>query len=170
MPTDLIAIGKIVAPHGVRGDVRVTPLTDFPDRFLTMKEVLVGETRLLPIEEAKFHKQFLLLKFRGINDRDAVDALRGQLLSVRREDLVPLADGDFYVFDLMGMKVFTPEGERLGTISDVIETGSNDVYVVERPGNRPLLVPALKKIVTTVDVAAKMMVIRPPEEWDADED
>ena len=170
MPAELIAIGKIVAPHGVRGDVRVMPLTDFPDRFLTMKEVLVGDTRLLPIEEVKFHKQFILLKFRGINDRDAVNALRGQLLNVRREDLVPLAEGDFYVFDLIGMKVFTPADELLGTISDVIETGSNDVYVVERPENRPLLVPALKKVVTTIDVAAKIMVIRRPEEWDADED
>ena len=170
MSQELIVIGKIVAPHGVRGDVRVTPLTDFPDRFLTMKSVLVGEKRSLPIETAKFHKQFLLLKFRGFDDRNAVEELRGQLLHVHRQDLVPLQEGEFYVFDIIGMEVYTVDGNLLGKIGEVIETGSNDVYVVERPDNRPLLVPALKKIVATMDVANRRMVIQRPEEWDSDED
>lgn len=170
MSQDLVIIGKIVAPHGVRGDVRVIPLTDFPDRFLHMKAVLVGEDRLLPIETAKFHKQFLLLKFRNLNDRNAVEALRGQFLYVQRQDVVPLSDDEFYVFDIIGMSVYTPDGELLGKVSEVIETGSNDVYVVERPVARPLLVPALKKIVAVMDVANRRMVIQRPEEWDSDED
>lgn len=170
MSQDLVIIGKIVAPHGVRGDVRVIPLTDFPDRFLNMKAVLVGEDRLLSIENAKFHKQFLLLKFRDLNERNAVEVLKGHFLYVPRKDVMPLADDEFYVFDIIGMNVYTPDGDLLGTVSEVIETGSNDVYVVESPNARPLLVPALKKIVTGMDVANRRMVIQPPEEWDSDED
>lgn len=169
MSQELIAIGKIVAPHGVRGDVRVIPLTDFPERFFRMKEVLVNG-KLLPIEAAKWHKQFLLLKFRGLDDRNAVDALRGQLLEVARENVVPLTDGNFYVFDILGMEVYSDDGSQLGVITDVIETGSNDVYVVEKAERRQLLVPALKSIVTTIDVVGKRMIIRSPKEWDADED
>jgi len=152
MSEELIVIGKIVAPHGVRGDVRVTPLTDFPDRFLSMKSVLVGGKRVLSIEAARYHKQLLLLKFRGFDDRNAVEELRGQLLQVDRKDVVPLQEGAFYVFDIIGMDVYATDGQLLGKVDDVIETGSNDVYVVERKDNRPLLVPALKTIVTTVDV------------------
>jgi 16S rRNA processing protein RimM len=170
MSTDLIIIGKIVAPHGVRGDVRVIPLTDFPNRFLGMKSVLVGATRLLPIESAKFHKQFIILKFRGLDDRNAVEDLRGSLLHVQRNDAVPLEEGRYYVFDIIGMSVYTIDGRLEGIIKDVIATGSNDVYVVERQGGRALLVPALKKVVASIDVAGKRMIIQRPEEWDADED
>jgi 16S rRNA processing protein RimM len=170
MSEELIVIGKIVAPHGVRGDVRVTPLTDFPDRFLSMKSVLVGGKRVLSIEAARYHKQLLLLKFRGLDDRNAVEELRGQLLQVDRKDVVPLQEGAFYVFDIIGMDVYATDGQLLGKVDDVIETGSNDVYVVERKDNRPLLVPALKTIVTTVDVTNRRMVILRPEEWDSDED
>lgn len=168
MSPDLIIIGKIVAPHGVRGDVRVTPLTDFPERFSSMQAVLVGE-RLLPLERVKEHQQFLLLKFRGLDDRNAVEELRGQLLYVTRQEVMPLAAGEYYVFDIIGMNVYTTAGALLGKVSDVLATGSNDVYVVERPKLRPLLVPALKKIVTELDTAKRRMVIQCPEEWDADE-
>ena len=170
MSEELVIIGKIVAPHGVRGDVRVIPLTDFPDRFLTMKSVLVDEQRSLTIESAKFHKQFVVLKFRGFDDRNSVEQLRGSLLRVRREDAVPLEEGRYYVFDIIGMSVYTTDGRQAGVITDVVSTGSNDVYVVERQGERALLVPALKKIVASIDVAGKRMVIQNPEEWDADED
>lgn len=169
MSEELVIIGKVVAPHGVRGDVRVIPLTDFPDRFLNMKSVLVGDQRL-PIESAKFHKQFLILKFRGLDDRNSVEQLRGSLLQVQKKDAVPLEEGRYYVFDIVGMSVYTADGRLEGVITDVISTGSNDVYVVERQGGRALLVPALKKIVASIDVAGKRMVIQNPEEWDADED
>ncbi|MDU4959937.1 MAG: ribosome maturation factor RimM [Sporomusaceae bacterium] len=169
MQPDLIIIGKIVAPHGVRGDVRVNPLTDFPERFLTMKQVLAGE-QLLPLESAKMHKQFLLLKFGGRDDRNAVEELRGRLLYVPRSETVPLPAGEYYIFDLIGMDVYTTDGRAIGKVAEVLATGSNDVYVVERPSGRPLLVPALKTIVAELDTAAKRMVIADPQVWDADED
>jgi len=84
----LIAIGKAVAPHGVRGDVRVVPLTDYPERFRDTRTVRLDDGRVLTVEGAKFHKQFVLLKFRGLDDRNAVEFLRGKLLLVGRAELV----------------------------------------------------------------------------------
>ncbi|MDT8901258.1 ribosome maturation factor RimM [Anaeroselena agilis] len=162
----LITIGKAVAPHGVRGDVRVIPLTDFPDRFLTMKEVRLEDGRVLAVESAKFHKQFVILKFRGLDDRDAVDNLRGKLLVVNREELVKLPEGHYYIFDIVGLKVYDETGACLGTVTDVISTGSNDVYIAEQEGKKPLLIPALKDVVREIDVPGGRMTVRLQEEWD----
>lgn len=167
MNPDLIAIGKIVAPHGVRGDVRVIPLTDFPERFQQLKEVYVGDAgQVLTVENPKFHKQFILVKFRGLNDRNAVENLRGKLIQIRRADVMPLPQGHYYLFDIIGMDVYTVEGAFLGVIADVLQTGSNDVYIVEKEGQQPVLVPALKKVVISVDITGKKMVVRLLEEWE----
>lgn len=170
MASELIAIGKIVTPHGVRGDVRVIALTDFPERFLKMEQVLLDQNRTLLIQTAKFHQRYILLKFKGYNDRNAVECLRNQLLYVKREEVMPLSKDQYYVFELIGMSVHTVDGQYLGVLEDIIQTGSNDVYVVERESQKPLLVPALKRIVNRVSVVEKRMEIQSPEEWDADED
>lgn len=162
----LIAIGKAVAPHGVRGDVRVIPLTDFPDRFLTMKNVKLEDGRVLGVESAKFHKQFVLLKFRGLDDRNAVENLRGKLLMVDREDLVKLPEGHYYIFDIVGLKVYDEAGACLGTVADVLATGANDVYIAEQEGKPPLLIPALKDVVLAIDVPGGRMTVRLQEEWE----
>lgn len=162
----LITIGKAVAPHGVRGDVRVVPLTDFPDRFLKLKEVRLDDGRVLAVEAAKHHKQFVLLKFRGLDDRTAVEPLRGRLLQVGRADLVALPAGHYYIFDIIGLQVFDEDGASLGKITDVLATGANDVYIADREGQPPLLIPALKDVVRLIDIPGGRMVVKLQEEWD----
>ncbi len=163
----LIAVGKAVAPHGVRGDVRVVPLTDYPERFQKTKEVRLEDGRILAVESAKFHKQFVLLKFRGLDDRDAVEFLRGKLLLVGRDDLVKLPAGHYFIFEIVGLKVYDEAGACLGTITDVLATGANDVYIAEKqPGEKPILIPAIKEVVRAIDLPGGRMTVRLQEEWE----
>ena len=162
----LIAIGKIVAPHGVRGDVRVIPLTDFPDRFQALKKVLLQGGKELAVEAVRYHKQFVILKFRGLDSRDAVEPMKGKLLEVTRDNLVPLPEGHFYVFDIVGLKVYDEAENYIGTVTDILHTGSNDVYVAEKEGEQPVLIPALKDVVKTIDVVGGKMTVKLQEEWD----
>jgi 16S rRNA processing protein RimM len=164
--TDLITIGKIVAPHGVRGDIRIFPLTDFPDRFHDLKEVVVEDAGELKIESARPHKKFILLKFSGIDTMDDAKRLSGKLIKVRREDAVKLPEGQYFIFDIIGLSVFTEDGEQLGVITDVLQPGSNDVYVVEQPDKSELLIPAIKEVVMKIDIVSKQMVVKLQEEMD----
>ncbi|SMC67086.1 ribosome maturation factor RimM [Sporomusa malonica] len=163
---DLITIGKIVAPHGVRGDVRIFPLTDFPDRFHDLKAVFVDDVGQLQLESARPHKKFILLKFAGIDTMDDAARLSGKLIKIGRKDAVKLPEGQYYVFDIIGLNVFTEDGEPLGVITDVLQPGSNDVYVVEQPDKRELLLPAIKDVVKKIDIAGKQMVVKLQEEMD----
>jgi 16S rRNA processing protein RimM len=163
---DKVIIGKIGAPHGVRGDVRVIPLTDFPDRFHQLKTVYTDDGAKLTVESARFHKQFVLVKFRGIDTMNDTEPLRGKLIKVRREDAVVLPEGHYYFFDIIGLSVYTETGEHLGDITDILQTGSNDVYVAERKNEKPLLIPALKEVVLQIDIPGKKMIVRLQEEWD----
>jgi len=163
---DKVIIGKIGAPHGVRGDVRVIPLTDFPDRFHQLKMVYTDDGAKLTVESARFHKQFVLVKFRGIDTMNEAELLRGKLIKVRREDAVVLPEGHYYFFDIIGLSVFTETGEHLGDIADILQTGSNDVYIAERKNEKPLLIPALKEVVLQIDIPGKKMIVRLQEEWD----
>lgn len=162
----LIAIGKIVAPHGVRGDVRVAPLTDFPERFEKLASVLLEDGRRLEIAHTRYHKQSVILKFRGLDDRNAVEALRGKLLKVTREEAVKLPAGHYFIFDIIGLRVYDENGGCIGVVGDVIATGSNDVYVVDREGAQPVLVPAIKDVVRLIDVPGGRMVVKLQEEWE----
>jgi len=166
MVDDKVTIGKIVAPHGVRGDVRVIPLTDFPERFHQLKMVYTDDGTMLTVESARFHKQFVLVKFRGIDTMNDTDVLRGKLIKVRREDVVVLPEGHYYFFDIIGLSVYTEDGNPLGEITDILQTGSNDVYVTEKPGEKPLLIPALKEVVRQIDIPGKRMIVKLQEEWD----
>jgi 16S rRNA processing protein RimM len=166
---ELFSIGKIIAPHGVRGDVRIIPLTDFPERFFALKEVyLDASSEVAVIENVRAHQNFFLIKFKGCNTMDEAEILRGKLLKVHREDLVPLPQGHYYIFDIIGLSVFTETGEFLGEVTDVLETGSNDVYTVEQKGKTPLLLPALKEVVKKIDLENKRMIVRLQEEWKSD--
>lgn len=170
MTLDLISVGKIVAPHGVRGDVRVAILTDFPDRFHKLRTVHLDNGMILTVEGARRHKQFVLLKFKGFDTMSAAEQLRGQLIKVTREDVVVLPAGHYYFFDIIGLTVYTEAGENLGTITDILQTGSNDVYVTEGPGKKTLLIPALKEVVRHIDIPGKQMVVKLQEEYEDNED
>jgi len=164
--TELITVGKIVAPHGVRGDVRIVPLTDFPDRFYDLKTVLVEDVGQLKIEAVRQHKKFILIKFAERDSVSAAQLLRGKLLKIKREDVVKLPEGQYYIFDIIGLNVFTEEGTLLGSITDVLQPGSNDVYVVEQHDKKELLIPAIKEVVKKIDIEGKQMIVKLQEEME----
>ena len=119
-------IGKVGAVHGIHGELRIIPLTDFIERFETMTEVMVGD-ELLHIESCRYHKQDVLMKFREYPVREDAMRLTGRLLTVDRSEAAPLDDGEFYTFDIIGLTVYDVEGTELGTVENVLRTGSNDV-------------------------------------------
>jgi 16S rRNA processing protein RimM len=163
-----IAIGKITAPHGVRGEFRLFPLTDFPERFKTLETAYLQDGRQVKVEYARPHKQFFLVKLQGFDTPEVIATLRNMTLEVDQTDVAALPPGHFYIFDIIGMQVVTEEEEDLGTVVEVLETGSNDVYVVEKnvegsTKKQQILIPALKTVVLCIDVPTKKMVVRLPE-------
>ncbi len=156
---DRIVIGKTGAPHGVHGELRIIPLTDFPERFQALKEVYVG-SELMEVEDCWYHKQFVILKLRQCPDREAAAELTGRLLYVDKADVMPLAEGEYYTFDIIGLEVFDMEGSSLGHVTEVLKTGSNDVYVVSQKGQaKQLLVPALKTVVREINLPEGKMTV-----------
>ena len=159
-----IVIGKLGAPHGIRGELRVIPLTDFPERFENLKQVYV-EDALLDIESVKYHKQFVIIKFKQCPVREEAARLTGMLIYIDKKDAVPLEEGEYYTFDIIGLEVFDVDGNTLGNVTEVLKTGSNDVYVVSQKGQaKQLLVPALKAVVREIDIEKGRMVVDMPEE------
>ena len=143
--------------------MRIIPLTDFTERFAQMKEVMVGN-ELLHIESCKYHKQYVLMKFREYPVREEAMRLTGRLLTVDRSEAVPLEEGEYYTFDIIGLTVYDMDGRELGCVENVLRTGSNDVYQTRRTDGGELLIPALKAVVKEIDVAGGRMAVDMPEE------
>lgn len=163
--TEWLSVGKIVNTHGVRGEVKVKPSTSDPDRFEYLYKVwLLTDTGYVPydIEGSRPHNEAVLVKFRGINDMDAAAALKNQELWVDREHARKLDEDEFFICDLIGLSVH--EGDLCyGKISEVIQTGSNDVYWVKDDKGGEVLIPALKAVVLNVDLAGGRMEVKLPE-------
>ncbi len=158
----LLQVGAITSTHGVRGEVKVFPTTDDPARFKKLKKVILDDGRQqleMEIASVKFFKNMVILKFKGIDDINDVEKYRKATLWVTREDAVPLEEDEYYIADLIGMNVVSDEGEQLGRITDVLQTGANDVYVISRPDTPDLLVPAIRDCIKTVDLEEGRMVI-----------
>jgi len=152
---DLLQVGIITSTHGVRGEVKVYPTTDNPRRFRRLKEVVLdtGREKLnLEIEGVKFFKQFVILKFKGLDNINDIEKYRQKSLYVTRKNAVRLQRDEYFIADLIGLKVQDEDGAELGTVKDVIETGANDVYEVEMADGRSLLLPAIKQCILNVDV------------------
>jgi len=161
-----VTIGKIVNTQGHRGEVRLIPLTDFPERFESMDKALLelnGQTMQMKIERTYPHKKFIIIKFAGIDDMNAAERLKSATMLIPKEELMPLPEDTFYIFDIVGMEVFTEDGRWLGQVKDVLQTGANDVFIVEGATARPLLIPALKKVICQVDMGQKKMTVCLPE-------
>ena len=158
-----VTIGKVGAAHGIHGERRIIPLTDFTERFASMKEVMVGD-ELLHIESCKYHKQYVLMKFKEYPVREDAMRLTGRLLTVDRSEAAPLSEGEYYTFDIIGLTVYDASGKELGQVENVLRTGSNDVYQIRRVDGGELLIPALKAVVKEIDIAGGRMVIDMPEE------
>ncbi len=163
---ELVIVGEITRPHGLHGAVRVAPLTDFPDHLLVLSRVFIvrGQAaRLVRVEQAEAAGRFVVMKLAGTETPEAAEALRGATLRIPPDEVHPLPPGQFYVFQIVGLRVRTPEGHELGRVADVLRTGSNDVYVVRAPGAPELLLPAVTGVIQTIDVAAGEIVACPPE-------
>ena len=159
---DLLQVGIITSTHGVRGEVKVYPTTDDPRRFRRLKEVVLdtGREKLnLEIEGVKFFKQFVILKFKGLDNINDIEKDRQKSLYVTRKNAVRLQRDEYFIADLIGLKVQDEDGTELGTVKDVIETGANDVYEVEMADGRSLLLPAIKQCILNVDVENGMMQV-----------
>lgn len=158
----LLQVGVITSTHGIRGEVKVFPTTDDAARFKTLKQVLLNtgkETRPMEIEGVKFFKQFVILKFKGLDHIDEVEGYKRCPLLVERKDAVPLEENEFFIADMIGMQVATEDEEEFGVLKDVIETGANDVYVISTKEHGEVLVPAIKECILEVDIAKKRMEI-----------
>ena len=158
-----IVIGKIVAPHGVRGDIRILPSTEKPEQFLDLDYLLLKDGRKLHIQRARFHKRMVLVSTKEITTMNEAELLRDQDVLIKAEDLPELDDGQFYVADLIGLPVYDEEGQQIGTFKDALSTGSNDVYVIAVPGAKDILLPALKAYVKEINIAEKRIVVALPE-------
>jgi 16S rRNA processing protein RimM len=157
-----VAIGRIVQPHGVRGEVSVEVLTDFPERFDTIEVVYLGnasEAEARRVKTSRWHQDRVLLSFEGCEDRTAAEELRGLLVQIPAEEVMPLPEGEYYAHDLIGLDVLTVEGEALGRVTDILFTGANEVYVVVGPRGQ-ILLPAITDVVERVDLSAGQIVVR----------
>ena len=159
---EFLQVGVISSTHGIRGEVKVFPTTDDPARFKKLKNVLLdtGRERLeLEVQSVKFFKQFVIVKFRGIDNINDIEKYKGKRLLVPREDAVELGKDEYYIADLMGMEVFTEEG-RFGVLKDVMETGANEVYIIDSDEHGEVLVPAIHYCILDVNIEEKVMKIR----------
>lgn len=155
-----LVIGQVGKPHGVRGDIRVSPHTDNPQRFAWLDKVYIGDVdpRPVRVEEVRFHKSWVLLKLEGYDDRTAAASLRGELLQVPMDQAIPLEENEYFLFELIGMFVFSDAGEELGELVQVIETGANNVFVIK--GSRgELLIPDTAEVVVDIDFEGHRMTV-----------
>ncbi len=158
-----LIVGRITRSHGVRGEFVVTPDTDFPERIPSLRDALLirddAVTDVVVESVRPFGKQFLV-KVQAVDSPEAAAAWRGASLAVRPEQAAPLPAGQHYIYEVLGLRVETEAGELVGTVVEIIRTGSNDVYVV-RGARGEVLVPAIASVVTAIDVASGKLLIRP---------
>lgn len=155
-------VGVISSTHGIRGEVKVFPTTDDIKRFRKKTELILDtdkEEKILVVESVKFFKQFVILKFQGLDSINAIEAYKGKSLYVTRENAVPLEEGEYYIADLIGMEVYEDSGKKLGILKEVLETGANDVYEITLEDGSSLLLPAIKECILDIDINACRMQI-----------
>ncbi len=158
-PRHLI-VGRVLKPWGVHGWVKIVVETDFPERFTRPGKFLIGpEHKPVRLTAGRPISGGMLVKFAGFDTPEAAAALRDQDIYIPVEAAMPLPDGEFYVYQLIGMEVHTDAGERLGAVSEVIETGSNDVYVVERGADKPLLLPATREVILDINAETRRITV-----------
>lgn len=159
---DLLQVGAVTGTHGLRGEVKVFPTTDDPARYGTLKEVVADTGKqqvVFKIQRVRFFKQMVIVKFVGMDDINEAEAYKGAKLYVTREHALELREDEYFFADLAGLKVQTDEGEVLGTLKDILQTGANDVYVIAREKKKDLLVPAIKDCIKDVDIDGGKMTV-----------
>ena len=162
---EYLVVGQLVNTHGVKGEMKATALTDDPQRFNKLKWVYIdknGQLVKYSISGVKFFKQFVILKFENIDCIEEAEKLKGLFMKVDRANAVKLPKDSFFITDILGMKVYDENNSLLGQLADVIQTGSNDVYIVKSEDGKELLIPALKSVVKEISLEdGKISVILP---------
>lgn len=158
-------IGIFTSTHGLKGEMKVYPTTDDIKRFSYLKKVFLNndkEERLLEVEKVRYFKNMVILKFKGLDSINDIEGMKGASLFVSREDAAPLPEGSFYIADLIGLPVITDEGRRLGVLKEVLDTGANDVFLVQDPDDpkaREYLLPHIKSCVLKIDPEAGEILV-----------
>jgi 16S rRNA processing protein RimM len=159
MSVEFLAIGRVLRPHGVRGDLLLETLTEFPDRLQAGDSVFLGETAVEhTLATVRLHRQQLIIRLEGCQDRDCAEAYRGLLVQIRAAAASPLPPGRYYHHQLIGLRAVSDEGELLGTLTKILETGANDVYIVSGP-NGDLLLPAIRSVILDIDLESGQMTV-----------
>lgn len=159
------SVGKIVNTHGVRGELKVVPQTDFPDiRFAKGSKLYVHKDREnhyvpLTVETSRLHKNVYIVKFSGLNEMNEAEKYKGSMLKVTAEDLVDLEDDEYYYHEIIGCQVVTDEDEELGTITEILSPGANDVWVITPENGKSILIPVIDDVLLHVDVQNKLVKI-----------
>lgn len=156
-------IGKIAGTHGLKGTLRVFPTTEDPSRFELLKQFIVenrGKKETFHIEKIAYHKKFVLVTVKELKDINEAECYKGATIWIPEQEALPLEENEYYMRDLYGLAVMTQEGEELGILTDIYETGANDVYAVRKEGEKDLLIPAIKQCILSVDIANKKMVVK----------
>jgi len=161
-----IVIGRIVAPHGVRGDIRILPLTEKPDLFLKLRYLYLGSGIKLTVTNARFQKNMVLVSAEEIKNMDEAEKLRNQTILLMKKDLPPLPKGRFYVSDLKGFVCLDEAGKQIGVFQDALPAGSTDVFVIQGMEGKEILVPAIKDNILEIDTTGKRILVRLPEWMD----
>ena len=159
---DLLKVGVITTTHGVRGEVKVYPTTDEPERFLELDYVLLDtgrELRKLEIKNVKFFKNLVILKFKGVDNINDIEKYKGRDLWIPRKEGQELEEDEYYIADLLGMSVVLEDGQEFGTFKDVMETGANVVYIIDSAEHGEVLLPAIKECILDVDLEKNVMTI-----------
>ena len=155
-----LVIGVVGKAHGIGGEVRVIPETDQPERFTWLEVVYVGEEEPQPVvvESARVHQSTVLLKLAGYDDRDAAETLRGEWLQVPEAEAIPLEEGEYYLYQIKGLAVVTDEGEALGELVEIIETGANNVFVIQGEQGQ-LLLPDIDEVILDINFEIGRMTV-----------
>ena len=157
-----LVVGSILAPHGLRGEFKMRLQTNDPEHLLTLKRLYLGdEPAPRTVLSGRMHQGNALLRLQGISSPETVERLRGTKLSIRASDARPLAPNEYFLFQIIGLEVFTEAGERLGKVTDLMETGANDVLVVTPDEGPDILLPSHPDVVLSMDPAAGKVIVRP---------
>ncbi len=162
--TDRFQIGVIASTHGLKGEVNVFPTTEDPERFKKLKKVTLhtnrGEELELDVVSARFFKKFVIVKFKQFDDINDVEKFRGCELTIDRKDAIKLEPGEFYCADLIGLTIVSDEGKELGTLTEILQTGANDVYEMTlKDSEEKVYIPAIKDCVKEIDPNGGKIVI-----------
>lgn len=162
--TEIFQVGVIASTHGLNGEVNVFPTTEDPNRFKKLKKVTLhtqrGEEIELDVQSARFFKKFVIVKFKQFNNINEVEKFKGCELTIERKDALKLNPGEYYCADLIGLDIVDEDGNVLGSVTDVIQTGANDVYEMKRAdGGENVYIPAIKDCIKKIDIDEKKIII-----------